>query len=442
MDSSGALLIGGVQSSVADMEVYGSGSNNSSRVYNQSSSLLLSHSKGLQPHREVMFQDGTIDGVDSGEMDVDQGGDDDWGGGEGGDDDYDYDAGTMQMDHGEAGTEHTPSKNASGQPPPLAEEEEHLTTRERDIRALAALMGDPLEDSDIRDDSRPFMTRKVTKPPELLRAERKTARAKKAAEQQPLTAKEEKQAAKDAEAEVAALAARFDYLLVDKVENFAAYRRLRSYATTGAVPMRGLYDLSLMGVLRRKRKAARKQAREAKRLEKVSEAGKKSVSFMQQGSGSGSDRADISGHLEEMWSRDYDGPERAGDLAVGDEWLDGGVPSSSNHHQLPEDRFAQDDQGGGEGGYDDFHDDNNDDYGGGNDDDEEQDEEQRERDELARRLEDVLNEDMHGSQSMNSQGLRPNSYEAICRRHIENFMSGAEQYARYICYDSPSVTIH
>jgi hypothetical protein len=98
------------------------------------------------------------------------------------------------------------------------------------------------------------------------------------------------------------------------------------------------------------------------------------------------------------------------------------------------DPFMFDDQGGGEGGYDDFNDDdNNDDYGG--EEDVEEDEEQRERNELAKRLEDVLNEDLHGSQSqysMNSQGVRPNSYEAICRRHIENFMSGAEQYARCV----------
>lgn len=46
-----------------------------------------------------------------------------------------------------------------------------------------------------------------------------------------------------------------------------------------------------------------------------------------------------------------------------------------------------------------------------------------EEEELARRVEDVLNEGL-------SQSNSTSSYETLCRKHIENFMKGAEEYAR------------
>eukprot|EP01034_Spumella_vulgaris_P021808 gene21808-27877_t len=443
MDSSGALLIGGVQSSVADMEVYGCSSSNTSRVQ-QSSSLLLSHSKSLAPHREVMFQEQHEQ--DDLAMHMDEGGgDDDWDGGGGEDDYYDpaeqSEEGQMQVDYQSgAAQQHTPLKGAKRHPV-REEEEEELSSRERDIRQLKALLGQPLDDATRRNDSRAIGVRKITKPVELLRAERKSARALKAADNQPLTAKEERQAVTDAAAEVEALSVRLDRLLVGKVENFVSDRRLRSFAKTFVVPMKGLFNLNLMSLLRRQRKIARKQAREAKKLEKMSAAKTKNVSFHQDiNSGGGESGADLS-RFEELWSRDYDLNDNiAAAGGGGDDWLKelsgGGTAAVStsdttNPHHISEgaqQAFDFDDQGGGGGEYDDYND-NNDDYGGGYGEGEEEDEEMRERLELAKRLEDVLNEDLH-NHSLNSQGVRPNSYEAICKRHIENFMSGAEQYAR------------
>lgn len=47
-----------------------------------------------------------------------------------------------------------------------------------------------------------------------------------------------------------------------------------------------------------------------------------------------------------------------------------------------------------------------------------------EEEQLARRVEEVLSEGL--TQASN------NSYEMLCRKHIENFMKGADQYARYV----------
>ncbi|KAJ1422879.1 hypothetical protein B484DRAFT_110063 [Ochromonadaceae sp. CCMP2298] len=172
-----------------------------------------------------------------------------------------------------------------------------------------------------------------------------------------------------------------DYLYADAPADHTA-TLLRS----GKVPSKGLFDLSLLSVLQMKRKHVRQTKmaadRDAMNMKDIST---EEEAIQYQNLYSGESR------VEELWAEDY-ADDDGGDMA-GDE-DQGGYEAAEVNERVTELELEEGDDWAA----------------------------LTEEEELARRVQSVLNEDLNQSSRT--------SYESICQKYIDNFNKGAHLFAK------------
>lgn len=199
----------------------------------------------------------------------------------------------------------------------------------------------------------------------------------------------------------------------------------------GKVPMKGLFNPSLLPILQAKRKQVRRarilQMRQQRLLqagvegEDRSEEGRYQNLLVGQGPAATGGSLNVSRH-EALWSQDYDDGDN--DMGGGGFYDDGGADDGYAFADGPGNEGEGDNLGGfssrrassaadvlGDGGDQGF--------GGGGDDFLQESEEEA----LARRVAMVLNDELNQSNRT--------SYESICQKYIANFSNGADAFARY-----------
>jgi hypothetical protein len=195
-----------------------------------------------------------------------------------------------------------------------------------------------------------------------------------------------------------------DYLYADAPSDHTAV-----LLRTGKVPNKGLFDSSLLCVLQMKRKAVRAAKMAAVRQQEAMRNISTEEEAIQYQNLSGAHAHES--RVEELWAEDYadydDGGDMAGDMGDGDVGYEAheAAEDVNFEHVSGLDCALQGEQGGAGEGQGEF------DWA-----------RLTEEEELARRVQSVLNEDLHHSSRT--------SYESICQKYIDNFNKGAHHYAK------------
>jgi hypothetical protein len=206
-------------------------------------------------------------------------------------------------------------------------------------------------------------------------------------------------------------ALRVDHLYADYKQSSAEV-----LLTTGAVPMKGLFNPALLPILQAKRKAVRRARMAQMRLQRgavaMAMAGSPEhvdMPYQNLRLSSGAAGLNASRH-EELWSQDYaDYDDAGGDFGGdgGDDFDAQDLGGSDAINFAPRGSNAADLAGGDMGDHnvagDDFL-------------------QETEEEQLARRVASVLNDELN-------QSTRT-SYESICQKYIDNFNQGANLFAK------------
>jgi hypothetical protein len=201
-------------------------------------------------------------------------------------------------------------------------------------------------------------------------------------------------------------ALRVDHLYADYKQSSAEV-----LLTTGAIPMKGLFNPALLPILQAKRKEVRRARMASMRLQRgaAALAGSPEHAEMQyQNLHLTSGAALNASRHEELWSQDYADYDDAGDFGGdgGDDFDAQELGNSDAITFAPRGSNAADFAGGEMGEHapgDDFL-------------------QETEEEQLARRVASVLNDELN-------QSTRT-SYESICQKYIDNFNQGANLFAK------------